>query len=115
MLPTTTPAVSDGFSGGGAAAASVSVALLVGGRVVLCPFMVSLIPSVSDIVCDGSSEFRVFVFVTKLLGVTEVEGTAVLLMDEKRKLDILLVCELPVVLVLELLPTLVGRIGLLKV
>lgn len=115
VLPTTTPAVSDGFSEGGASAASVSVGLPVGGSAVLWSFMVSLIPSVPDIVCDGSLKFCVFVLVTKLLGIIEVEGTADLLMDERRKLDILLICELRVVLVLELLSILVGKIDSVKV
>lgn len=114
VLPITTPAVSDGFSEGAAAAASVSVGLFVGGRAVLWPFMVSLISSVPDIMFDGDWKFCVFVLVTKLLGVTEAEGTADLLIDEICKLDTPLMCELRAVIVLELLLMLVGKIGLVK-
>lgn len=88
MLPRATPAVSDGVSGRGVAAATVSVGLLVGSSVVLSLLVgVSLMSFDADLVCDGFSEFRVFVFVTKLL-IAEIKEVGDGLTVEKPALDV---------------------------
>jgi hypothetical protein len=68
----------------------------------------------ADIVCDGGSELRALVLVTKLLMEIELGRVVDLVVAERRRLDVRLVCRPPALLV-KLLFTPVGKTGGLRV
>lgn len=85
MLPMATPAASDVVNGGEDVAATVSVGLCIGRRVVLgLAVMVVLTSLAANIVCDGGSELDVLVRVTKLLMSIYLEMGGDVLVEERR-------------------------------